>query len=202
MKAYKSPRRAEGAAATHAAIIQAATELFLSRGYDDVTVSDIARAAGVAPQTVYSSAGGKSAILGAIIAPAIQGSVARQSLLAVSESEDPSEIIDIVAAGTRMAHEQHWTVLYGLLHRGPAEPSAGAVLDKGMSAYLLALEKVADRLVSLTGVRSDLGPGDVVDLLWFYLGQGAWFALVGERGWEFGRAEEWLAASAKRAILA
>ncbi|MEU7692447.1 hypothetical protein OHB01_03160 [Microbispora hainanensis] len=35
----------------------------------------------------------------------------------------------------------------------------------------------------------------------FYLGQRSWFLLVGERGWDFERAERWLAAAAKEALL-
>ena len=41
-----------------------------------------------------------------------------------------------------------------------------------------------------------------VDTLWFYFGQNSWCSLVGERGWTFDRAEQWLLRAASRDLLA
>ena len=63
MSRYYSPRRMDAAADTRAAIMRSARELLIAHGYPDVTVAQIAAAARVAIQTVYSSTGGKTAIL-------------------------------------------------------------------------------------------------------------------------------------------
>jgi AcrR family transcriptional regulator len=51
-----TPRRASRSDAlrSEAAILEAAADLFLERGYDGVSVDDVARAAGVTRQTVYN----------------------------------------------------------------------------------------------------------------------------------------------------
>lgn len=55
-RGYHSPRRAEQAAATRAAIIAAAARLFAEHGYAATTMAAIAAEAGVTPKSVYSLA--------------------------------------------------------------------------------------------------------------------------------------------------
>ncbi|GGO05059.1 TetR family transcriptional regulator [Microbispora rosea subsp. aerata] len=201
MSRYHSPRRAEAAADTRRAIIGAARDLFIAHGYTAVTVPQIAKAAQVAVQTVYSSAGGKAAILAEILAPMVHDRRVTDTLEAAAAATDPREIVDITAAGTRATHERYWDVLFGLLHNGLGEASGVKVIEEAYGEYLNALAVVADRLVKLDALRPELDGASALDILWFYLGQRSWFLLVGERGWDFERAERWLAASAKEALL-
>lgn len=201
MTRYHSPRRMDAAADTRTAIMRSAQELFLAHGYPDVTVAQIAAAARVATQTVYSSTGGKTAILGALLASAVNDPAVTELLETVATCTDPGAIIDVTAEGTRRAHERHWDVLYGLLHDGLGDRGATEVNNHGIAVYLKALTTVADRLVALDALRPGLDHAPAVDLLWFFLGQRAWFLLVGERGWSFDRAQEWMAVSARQALL-
>jgi AcrR family transcriptional regulator len=54
--------RAAAAEATHARILEAAAEVFLERWYDDVTLAEIAKRAGVSAQTVINHFGGKDGL--------------------------------------------------------------------------------------------------------------------------------------------
>jgi AcrR family transcriptional regulator len=201
MSSYHSPRRADAATATRAAILDGARGLFLERGYSAVTVPEIASAAGVAVQTVYSSAGGKAAILSAILTPSVTDRAVEETRTGVAATDDPCAVIDITARGTRDAHERHWEVIYGLFRRGLVEPSAAAVLDEAIEAYLGVLAEVADRLIAMKALRPELDRVFAIDLLWLHLGQRAWFTLVGDRGWDFDRTQAWLAHSARHALL-
>ena len=58
-RAYSSPRRAQAARQTKAAILAASRPLFISQGYAGTTVAAIAEDAGVAVDTVYASVGRK-----------------------------------------------------------------------------------------------------------------------------------------------
>src|SRR4029453_18878612 len=62
---------------TRRRIIDAATRLFLVRGYVTSTIEDVAEEAGVAVQTVYYVFGNKPQLLGAVLDPAIAGAVER-----------------------------------------------------------------------------------------------------------------------------
>jgi AcrR family transcriptional regulator len=59
---YRMTARAEAAAATGERILEAATELFHERPYDEVTLEDVARRAGVSSQTVIRRYGSKEGL--------------------------------------------------------------------------------------------------------------------------------------------
>lgn len=201
MRSYNSPRRRDAALATREAILESGRRLFLANGFAQVTVADIAKNARVAVPTVYGSTGGKAAILEALLAPAVEDPAVEQTLTGIASTDDPRTVIAITAAGTRQAHERHWEIVWGLLYRNLTEPSAAPVLDANKAAYLGALTAVADRLAALNALKPELDRTAGVDLLWFYLGRPAWYTLVGERGWDFDRAEAWLADAAQQALL-
>ncbi|MGI5135265.1 MULTISPECIES: TetR/AcrR family transcriptional regulator [unclassified Streptomyces] len=199
---YISPRRADSAAATREAILSSAHALFLARGYAGVTIGEIAEAAKVAVPTVYSSAGNKPSILTALLEPALTDPAVAGTLAAVEASDDPRAVIKLTAEGTRLTHERHWELVYGLFYRNPpGEPAVKAVLDRGADDYVQALTRVADRLAALDGLRAEVSQAEAVDLLLFYLGPHAWMTLVGERAWSFDRAQAWIARSACQALL-
>jgi AcrR family transcriptional regulator len=199
VRTYNSPRRKDAAEATRAAILEASRRLFVNEGYEKVTVSDIAKAARVAVPTVYGSTGGKAAILEALLKPAVEDPVVGQTLAGVATMDDPAKVIATVAAGTRHNHERHWDLVWALYRHAPAEPCAAALYDEAKASYLAALAAVVDRLAALDALALDRD--EAVDVLWFYLGRPGWHIMVGDRGWDFDRAEKWLAGSARQALL-
>ena len=58
-KPYNMELRAAGVEATHERILTAAADVFLGRWYDDVTLAELAKSAGVSGQTVINHYGGK-----------------------------------------------------------------------------------------------------------------------------------------------
>lgn len=199
---YNSPRRTHSATATRESILRSAHALFLARGYAEVTIGEIAEAADVAVPTVYSSVGNKAAVLTRLLQPAVTDPAVASTLAAVEASDDPRTVIELTAKGTRLTHERHWDLIYGLFYRNPpGEPAVKAVLDKGEDDYVQALTRVADRLIALDALSDGTDRTGALDLLWFYLGPHAWTTLVGDRAWTFDRAQEWIARSACLALL-
>ncbi len=72
-RAYSSPVRAEQMENTRRRAIAAAQELFVARGYAGTTVAAVAEEAGVSPETIYASLGGKRGLLEGVIETAIMG---------------------------------------------------------------------------------------------------------------------------------
>ncbi len=72
-RAYRSPRRQAQAAATRAAVLEAARALFTERGYAATTVSAVAERAGVAVDTVYAAVGRKPQLLIELVDEALAG---------------------------------------------------------------------------------------------------------------------------------
>src|SRR5690349_12379851 len=72
-RAYRSSARAASASATRVAIIDAAAQLFVERGYGAVSIDDVAASADVARATVFNAVGGKAVLLRAAYDVAIVG---------------------------------------------------------------------------------------------------------------------------------
>lgn len=85
-RAYRSPVRDEQMQNTRRRAIDAATALFVERGFAATTVNAVAEEAGISPETIYTSLGGKRGLLENVIEAAIRGpdgvEIARQAWLA------------------------------------------------------------------------------------------------------------------------
>jgi AcrR family transcriptional regulator len=92
-RGYHSPLRAGQADETRRKVLAAAQELFVVRGYAGTTVTAVAEAAGVSPDTIYASLGGKSGLLEGVL------SVARSDPedLAQREQDDRPDAIGALA---------------------------------------------------------------------------------------------------------
>jgi AcrR family transcriptional regulator len=198
---YHSPRRADAAAATRTAILTAARELFLTSGYAGTTVPQIARAARVAVPTVYTSTGGKADILAALLEPVVSDPAVGESIAAVEAAEDPAEVIRVTAEGVRLTNERHWDTIARLFPQAQSEPAAAEVYQRVLDAYQDALGRAAQQLHRLGALRPGTTAEDALDLLWFYLGSGAWMSLCEDRGWSLERARDWLAGAATAALI-
>src|SRR5260370_25472965 len=98
------PLRSAKARATRAAIIAAASRLFIEKGYLAPSVQLIADAAGVSRATVFNSVGGKAALLKAAYDVATVGDdqpvplPQRPEALAIRAEPDPRRAIAMYAA--------------------------------------------------------------------------------------------------------
>lgn len=198
---YHSPRRAEAAAATRHDIVDAARRLFLERGYAQVTVPDIARAAGIAVKTVYASAGGKAEILHEIVGTGVTASGAEETVARVRECPDGAAALAALARGTRRGNEDNLAAITILLGALPVHESAGELWQEGTAVYRRALHDVAEHLSHSGALRPDLDVERCTDLLWMCFGFGAWRTLVQECGWTWDAAERQLAAMAAGTLL-
>jgi AcrR family transcriptional regulator len=62
-RSYHSPLRFDQARQTRRKVLESAKRLFLAKGYAGTTVAAVADDAGVSPETIYSSLGGKRGLL-------------------------------------------------------------------------------------------------------------------------------------------
>jgi AcrR family transcriptional regulator len=198
---YRSPRREDAAAATREAILSSARELFLTRGYAAVTVPEIAQAARVATQTVYASAGGKAAMFAELLQPAINDPTAAEAMTAARLATDPGQVLTLCATAARSGQERYWDIVYGLMRRPPEDELAQQAIANVADKCMGALTVIAQRLDELGSLRPGVTASRAADMLWFYFGPNAWYSLVGDRGWTFDQAEQWLLEAARGDLL-
>jgi AcrR family transcriptional regulator len=197
---YNSPRRQQAAAATREAIIEAAQELFAAQGYACTTVAQIAEAAQVAPNTVYTSVGGKPQLLAAITEGGASDPGIAETLTAVARTTDPGQVIRLTAEGTRRVNERRAKAVAVLLDSAQADPAAAEMLRATVRRYRDALAALARRLEDLGAVEpSDLNRA--ADVFWYLFGWTSWRILITDLQWSWDEAEQWLARRGIDALL-
>jgi AcrR family transcriptional regulator len=197
---YNSPRRQQAAAATREAIIEAALELFACQGYARTTVAQIAEAAQVAANTVYTSVGGKPQLLAAITEGGTGDPDVAETLTAVARATDPAEVIRLTAAGTRQVNERRAKAVAVLLDSAQADPAAAEMLQVTVRSYRDTLGTLAGRLEDLGAVQSP-ELNQAADIFWYLFGWTSWRTLITDLGWSWDDAEQWLAQRGIDALL-
>ena len=194
-------RRQELAEQTRAAIVAAARRLFAAQGYAQTKVEDIARAARVAPITIYTTVGGKVGMLRMLMeiwSTAPGNEAALSSILAL---RNPLAIIESVAGVVRSMREEFGDIAYFMHDAAPQDQAVAESLAVATARYRKWFLVVAQHLASLRGLRSGLTLEDAADLLWFYFGYWGYYTLHNENGWTYERAERWLVKAAAHSLL-
>jgi AcrR family transcriptional regulator len=194
-------RRAEYAAATRRAILDAARDLFIAQGYARTTIEDIAANARVAPATVYAVGGGKKGLLNSTVEEATTAAGVQEAYAMIVAHPDADRLLEWIVHETRTRFETWSDLMRVVTDAAPNEPAAAAALDRARSSLRGALARTAARLDALGRLRADVDVDHATDVLWFHLGNSAYFTLTLDNGWSLDRAEGWLLDSLRRALL-
>jgi AcrR family transcriptional regulator len=197
---YHSPRREQAAVATREAILEAAQELFVTQGYGRTTVAQIAEAARVAANTVYTSVGGKPQLLAAIMEDGTGDPAIAETLTAVAQTTDPVEVIRLTAAGTRRVNESHARGVTVLLDSAQVDATAADMLRVSVRHYRDTLDTLGQRLEDV-GSLDPSDRGRAADVFWYLFGWTSWRTLIIDLGWSWDEAEQWLAQWGVDALL-
>jgi AcrR family transcriptional regulator len=197
---YRSPRRAQAAAETRAAILDAAENLFAANGYAKTTVAQIAAAADVAANTVYTSLGGKPQLVVTLSERAAADPVIATTLDSIETLTDGPGIIRRLAAGTGEMRRKQLPSITVMLDNVTADPLIARVAEDILKLVRDRVDRVAARLAGQGLLRAGVTAARAGDVLWFYFGIAPWRELH-DLGWSWDEAEAWLAEQAIGALL-
>lgn len=204
---YNTARRAEQAKLTRARILDTARELLLADGFFAMTVPQLAERAGVSPQTVYNSVGGKAEVVKAVYDVLLAGDddptpmSDRPQFRAVVEATDRAAYARAYAAWCRMIWDRVGPLLGVILAHGPG---GDAVLEEFVTT--IDTERRTGNANGLRGLaeRGDLPStrsfDEVVDVVWTLTSPEVYDRLVRRSGWTGTRYEAWLAAQLTAAL--
>ncbi len=201
-RTYDNSTRSERAKRTRASIVETARDLLLQGGYPGMTVASLAAAAGVSPQTVYNSIGGKAAVVKAVYDRMMAGDDAEVAM------SDRPEFRALFEAGDRPAFAHAYAGWVRLL-AGRAGPLLGALLAHGTDATLVEFtatieqERYVGTTHAITGLRDRIGLPEqhadekglhrLIDAVWTLNSPDGYDRLVRRRGWSPADYETWLA---------
>lgn len=197
--AHRSPGRQNPDLATRTAILDAASALFVERGYVATTIEDIAVAARVETGTVYSAVGGKPQLLEAVVERFSDDPRLGRAVDEYTDLVDPDLIVRDAVRSNRFATEA-FADFYDLIHRSVHVDNAIAGGAQAAEQRMRrALHLVALRLSELDALRVTVP--EAVDILAYFLGNLSWRRLVVDFGWSYDDAEAWLADRISEALL-
>ena len=202
-RTYHSPLRADQAQQTRRRVLETARELFVQRGYARTTVAAVADAAGVSPETIYVSLGGKRGLLeGVMDITGPHDSVVDDDSWwhEVADLPDPARRLDKIVeyscrimARTRPIH----AIIRGAADK---EPFAAAL---GRQLLAERLDNQTDRIRRYLGdaLRPGLTVAEAGQRYCALAGPELYHLLTVEMSWTAGQHQTWLTALLRTELL-
>ena len=159
---YHSALRDEQARATQRRIIQAGGDLYVERGYGATTIDAIAARAGVGRKTVFTSVGGKAAVLKLAFDWALAGDdepvaiADRPAVRRMMAGQDPAAFVDEWIAFNAAVAGRLAALYHVLVVAADADREAAAVLATVEAQRADGARRFATRLATIGGLRPAL----------------------------------------------
>jgi AcrR family transcriptional regulator len=184
---YDASGRREQARRKREAIIDAAERRFLRAGYPTTTIAAIATDAGVSPDTIYKSFGGKPGLVRAIRVRALEG----QGPVPAEQRSDEMQVRattgrQIIEGWGRLTAEVAPRVAPILLlvrTAAATEPDGQDLLDEMDADRLRRMTDNARRLQKSGHLRRGVTLAQAADVLWTYSSPELYELLVVRRNW-------------------
>jgi AcrR family transcriptional regulator len=199
---YDSLLRTARADDTRDRIAAAARALFVSRGWGNTTVREVARQAGVSVPTVYAVYGNKKGLATALMDAA---DLAADPLRALAEAQaaagDPPRQLRASVAFDRRLFERAGDVITLLRDAGRTEPDLAAAHREGPRRGDQARLRIFSSWPAGT-LREGVDPQRAVDVYAAVCSIDAYRELTLERGWTPDEVQQWWAETLTRELLA
>lgn len=205
-RSYDGSRRTKAAECTRENILRVARRCFVARGYVATTMSEIARQAGVALDTVYASLGTKQVLFQTLVETAISGTThaiaaeERGYVRAIRAEPDVRRKLAIYAGALRAVHERLAPLLRVLKDAAGVDASL-AKLGKDLEQRRAANMRLFASDLS-AGLRTDQTRADIADVIWATGSSELYLLLTQERSWSPAKYEAWLEDAWAKLLLA
>jgi len=167
---------------TREEILTAARSLFVEHGYAQTTVAQIAKQAGVAVQTVYSSVGSKAEVLVALLEASRSDAGVPGRDRAAAEAADPQEIMRTGNGILRAVLESSGDVFRLLIDNAAADPDVAAAWERTKQYIRMGVEAGVRRVDELGALAPGLSIDRAVDIISVVLSPRVYLGLL-DRGW-------------------
>jgi AcrR family transcriptional regulator len=198
---YRSPLRQAQAEATRQRILDAGLVLFAERGYPATSINQVAEAAGVSPETIYSSVGSKRGIIDALLEQVdAERPVERAREAVIARGGSPRVILEVYAETAGQFWAAH-AQLVEVLRKGVGDPEIGGAWFE-REAGRRALFATAVEAWPPGALRAGLDPERAADIAWVLTAEETYGRLVERRGWPLEDYIAWTRAALIEQILA
>lgn len=204
---YDTRRRRERAQASRRAVVAAAHELFVARGFAATTVDAISAASGVPIATVYRLFGTKASILKQVIDEAVVGDDApvplgvRPVVKDAKAAEDPKAMTAAFARVARQVFDNTAALRLVLRVAAALDPEAAALQNSIEAQRRVGQARVATALADKGFLAPGLRKAEARDIVYALMSIDTYRILRIEQRWSGERYERWLAHALHRLLV-
>jgi AcrR family transcriptional regulator len=206
-RTYDSSGRRARAERTRAEIVQTAHRLFADHGYAATAVTDIAREAGVSPETIYKAFASKGALLGAVVRAAIRGDAGttplreRPEIVAIRGEQQAERQLELYGALLAEVNPRLAPLYAVMREAAPANPEIAEELARLNQDRLASMAEFARLLDQRGALGPEVSRQEARDVLWTLNSPEVYELIAIRRGWSNRRYGRWVAAALKASLL-
>jgi AcrR family transcriptional regulator len=188
-RAYRSAIREEQAQVTRRAVVSAAAELFMERGYAATTIDAVAERATVSRRTVFTAVGGKAALLKLAWDWSLAGDdepvpIAERAVVRrIQDETDPVVVLRLQARHIREVAERVAALNRVLPVAADADPEAAALRESIEQQRFTGARMFVQSLRDRGWLRRGISVRQGAEVCWLLMDPTAYGWLVKERGW-------------------
>jgi AcrR family transcriptional regulator len=200
-------RREEQARRTRARILDAATAVFLERGYTGATMRAIASSAGVSVPTVELGFGTKARLLKAAIDVAIAGDADAVPVLdrgwtdAALGASTVEGFLAVAAEVVAAAQARSGGLVLAVFEGARSDPDLAALAAQLTSQRAVTAGWLVDAMARITPLRDEQTRAEAVDGMWVLMEPALFDRLVRHRGLAPRDYARWFARAARRLLV-
>ncbi|WP_298891322.1 TetR/AcrR family transcriptional regulator [uncultured Serinicoccus sp.] len=203
---YRSPYREGRARETRRRVRQAATRLFIDRGYVQTTVRDIADAAGVGARTVHTAyPGGKPEIFHRALDVAIAGDEEPTSqserMAATGMLDRPTELVTRLVEQTAALLDRAGPLIMTTVTSSGADAHMRRLANEGAAATHANVRAVAVALAEAGLLRPGIDADHAADILFTLCSPTVHALLRHDRSWDGPAYRDWLDDAIRRTLI-
>jgi AcrR family transcriptional regulator len=207
-RAYISAARSQQARLTRKRVIDAASRLFVARGYATTTMRAIAAEAGVSIPTVELLFGTKAQLLHVVLDVAIAGDDEPIPMLSrawadnAQSRDDVAEFLSAVAEVLREAQVRSAGIMLAAYEAATADPDIHVlVADRELQRERTA-GWIVDNVLGRASLRVGLDRAAAIETVWMLMDPVIFSRLTRHRGWSPERYATWFAGSVAQLLVA
>lgn len=190
---YNSETRQAQAVRTRACILATAKILFQSKGFEGVTIEQLAQAANVSAPTIYALFQSKRGVLRALMDEALPADQFEVLVKEAMQEKSPKRHLAISAKIARQIYDAERAQMD--ISRGASilAPEFRELEEEREKRRYKRQEKSVKMIVKEGALPKGLSLSKVRDILWAFTGRDMYRMFVIERGWTSEEYESWLA---------
>lgn len=194
-RTYNVESRKTQAKQTKARVLASAKKLFDSKGFDSVTIDEIAQTAGVSTPTVYSFFQSKRGILRAIMDEALEKDQYEELVQKVVLEKTLKGRLEIAARISRKLYDAEREQMNAFRGASVLAPEFKALEIEREERRYQRQEKTFKEVANEKSLAVGLNVTKARDILWAFTGRDIYRLLVIEKEWPSDEYEKWLAQS-------